>query len=152
MRFNLETAPLTHTEGLVVATTQWLEESEKALLLVEEDRITNDFKNHRWQIIYVGRGNSIYEFPRDLGPATNYKGIEAFLLFSGGEDTVAYLMDMADAERDTNKLKLILAERASNSTLIQDAIQLEEVKRALVKRNSRTLPAQLGVVKERTLF
>ena len=150
--YELESRPLAHVEGLVVATTRFLKADEPALMLIEEDRITNDYKNHRWQIVYVGRGDNIYEFPRDLGPVTNYKGIEAFLLFSGGEDTVAYLMDMADAERDTNKLKLILAERASNSTLIQDAIQLEEVKRALVKRNSRTLPAQLGVVKERTLF
>ena len=150
--YELESRPLAHTEGLIVATTNYLNADEPALMLVEEDRVTSNFKNHRWQIVYVGRGDKVYEFPRDLGPATNYKNIEPFLLFSGGEDTVAYLMDMADAERDTNKLKLILAERAANSTLIQDAISLEEAKRTLVKRNSRTLPAQLGIIKERKLF
>lgn len=137
----------------MVATTQWLSADEPALMLVEENRITSDLRaDHRWQIIYVGRGDRVYEFPRDLGPAKNYRDVEGFILFSGGEDSVASLMDMADAERETNKMKAILAERSANSTLIKDAVRLEEQKHEFVKRNERTLRAQFDIQHERKIF
>lgn len=153
MNYELERTPLAHTEGLVVATTQWLRANEPALMLIEENRITSDLReDHRWQIIYVGRGDRVFEFPRSLGPAKNFKGIEGFIIFSGGEDSVEQLIDMAEVERSENKMKAILAENAANSTLIEAAVRREEQKRELVKRNERTLKAQFDIHHERKVF
>lgn len=153
MRYELERRPSSPAEGLVVATTDWLRSDEPALMLVEENRVTEDYRSiRRWQLVYVGRGNHVYEFPRDLGPSDNFKGVEGFLLFSGGEDSVAALMEMANAERENRKLRNILDEVAATSTLVEDAVRLEEQKRELVKRNERTLRNQYGLYHERKLF
>ena len=131
-----------------------LSRDEKALMLVEEDRMTEDLREeHRFQIIYVGRGDRVYAFPRDLGPTKNFIGIGGFIYLSGGEDTVAALLDMADVERGENRIKAVLAEVAETSTLKQDAIELLEQKRELVKRNTRTLRRDYGLpTVERNLY
>lgn len=153
MRYEVEKKPIGTTEGLVVATTRWLESDEKALMLLEENRMTEDLRSdHRWQIIFVGRDNRVLEFPRDLGPIEKFPNVESFMLFSGGEDSVAALMTMADAERENQKLADMLKIRAESSTLIEDAAQLLEQKRTLVQRNDRTLRAQYGISHERKVF
>lgn len=160
MKYELERRPSTPermwalpTEGLILATTDWLRSDEPALLLIEENRMTEDLlSDHRWQVIFVGRGDKVLEFPRDLGPIKNFPEIEGFILFSGGEDTVEQLMDMADAERESKSLRNLLKTKAEASTLIQDAIRLEEQKQVFIKRNERTLRAQYGIVSEKKLF
>ena len=153
MRHEIQSRPSTPADGLVIATTDWLREDEPALLLIEENRMTADLKSdHRWQLVYVGRGDRVFEFPRDLGPISLYPNVQGIMIFSGGEDSVKALLDMAEEERGNNKLKAILAEANANSTLIEDAVRLEEQKRTLVKRNNRTLRAQYGVSHERKLF
>ena len=153
MRFELERRPFSTTDGLIVGTTQWLEADEPALALLEENRMTEDLRSdHRWQIIFVNRGKRMLEFPRDLGPIEKFKEVESFLLFSGGEDSVASLMDMADAERESKVLAGMLRIKAESSTLIEDAAQLLEQKRTLVQRNGRTLRTQYGISHERKVF
>lgn len=141
----LERLPVKN-DGFVLPFARKLSLDEKALMLVEEDRMTADLRaNHRWQIIYVGRGNQIYEFPRDLGPSSNFPGIGGFMLLSGGEDSVAAVIDMADVERGENRIKAVLDEAKETSTLVEDAIDLLEQKRELVKRNTRTLRRDYGL-------
>lgn len=153
MRYELEGRSSNLNGGLIVATTDWLREDEPALMLIEENRMTADLRSdHRWQLVYVGRGDRIFEFPRDLGPISLYPDVQGIMIFSGGEDSVKALMDLADEERGNNKLKTILAEANENSTLIEDAVRLEEQKRTLVKRSNRTLRAQYGIVAEKKLF
>jgi hypothetical protein len=101
----------------------------------------------------VGRGDRVYAFPRDLGRTSNFRGISGFIFLSGGEDSVAALMDMADTERGENRMKAVLEEAAANSTMKQDAIDLLEQKRELVKRNTRTLRRDYGLpTVERNLY
>lgn len=141
------------TGGIVVATTQYLERDEPALLLIEENRFADDLRTeYRWQLVYVGRGNRIYEFPRNLGPSSKFQDVEGFLIFSGGEDSVAVLLDMAEEQRGENKLKALLQERAASSTFKEDAIRMVEQKHELVKRNLRTLRNQYGLSYERKIY
>lgn len=149
----LERLPVKN-DGFLLPFARKLELSEKALMLVEEDRLTADLmEHHRWQIIYVGRGDHIYEFPRDLGRSSDFPGIGGFILLSGGEDSVAALLDMADVERGENRIKSVLDEAKETSTLVTDAIELLEQKRELVKRNTRTLRRDYGLpTVERTLY
>lgn len=149
----LERLPVSNP-GFVLPFARSLERNEKALMLIEEDRMTADLRaEHRWQSIYVQRGESIVEFPRDLGPSRDFKGIGGFILLSGGEDSVASIMDMADVERGENRIKAVLDEAKENSTLIHDAIELLEQKRTLVNRNTRTLRRDYGLpTVERTQF
>lgn len=152
-RYEIENTPLKHTDGLVVPFTKSLTRDEPALMLVEENRFTADtLSEHRFQSIFVGRGNSVFEFPRDLGPSTLYAGVEGFILFSGGYDSCGQLMDMAENERGNNKTAQVLAEAGENSTLIKDAVAKAERTRELVKRNKRTLEAQYDIRHERTIF
>jgi hypothetical protein len=144
--YEAERLPVKHTEGLILPFADQLRRDERALMLIEEDRFTADtLEDHRWQIIYVERGDRIYEFPRDLGPTSLYVGVGGFLLYSGGEDEVAQLMDMADAERGQNLLKPVLDEVAARSRLVEDAVELLEQKETYIKRNERTLRAQHGL-------
>ena len=141
----LENLPVKN-DGFLLPFARKLSPNEKVLMLVEEDRLTaNLMRHHRWQIIYVGRGNQVYEFPRDLGPSENYKDVGGFILLSDGEDTVAEMLDLADEERDKNLIKAVLDEVADKSTLIKDSIDLLEQKRELVKRNTRTLRRDFGL-------
>ena len=140
--------------SILLPLAKRLSRDEKALMLVEEDRITEDLmEEHRFQIIYVGRGDRVYAFPRDLGPTSNFPGVSGFIYLSGGEDTVAALLDMADIERGENRMQAVLAEVEETSTLKQDAIDLLEQKRELVKRNTRTLRRDYGLpTVERNLY
>jgi hypothetical protein len=140
--------------SILLPLAKRLSRDEKALMLVEEDRMTEDLlEEHRFQIIYVGRGDRVYAFPRDLGRTSNFRGISGFIFLSGGEDSVAALMDMADTERGENRMKAVLEEAAANSTMKQDAIDLLEQKRELVKRNTRTLRRDYGLpTVERNLY
>jgi len=149
----LERLPVKN-EGFLLPFARKLDPNEKALMLVEEDRLTADLMEHRrWQIIYIGRGDHIYEFPRDLGPSRDFNGIGGFILLSGGEDSVAAMLDMADVERGENRIKPVLDEVKETSTLKQDALDLLEMKRELVKRNTRTLRRDYGLpTVERTLY
>ena len=67
------------------------------------------------------------------------------MLLSGGEDSVAAVIDMADVERGENRIKAVLDEAKETSTLVEDAIDLLEQKRELVKRNTRTLRRDYGL-------
>jgi len=149
----LERLPVKN-DGFVLPFAQRLSPNEKALMLIEEDRLTADLmEHHRWQIIYVGRGDLIYEFPRDLGRSGDYPDCGGFMLLSGGEDSVAALLDMADVERGENRIKAVLDEAKETSTLVEDAIELLEQKRELVKRNTRTLRRDFGLpTVERNLY
>ena len=78
---------------------------EKAMALVEVNLMAPDGKGrHRYQIIYVARGERLAEYRVDLGPSRNFVGAE-FRLVGGVHhadgrveliETVGNLQDWAD--------------------------------------------------------
>lgn len=70
---------------------------EKALWLSESNQLSPDKKAwHRYQEIGVIRNGLEAEFRRDMGLASNYKGVKQLLIPSLLEHTVDELMDIAD--------------------------------------------------------
>ena len=126
--------------GFVLAGASSLRSDEKAFSLEEVNKL-NPERNalHRVQLIIVVRNDRLTEFARDMGPATLYDGKPEFILFGLFEEEVAGLMEMADEERERTAVQTILEEIKENSTLVEDAVRLEEQKHTLRRRNKRTL-------------
>lgn len=73
---------------------------EKALWLREIDEQSSGNRGfHRYQLVYVVRDGNWAEFRRDLGPSTNFKGINYLNIPSLLEKTVDQLFDLANELR-----------------------------------------------------
>lgn len=126
---------------LILPTARSLRSNDVAYMLREENMVTADRKGwNRFQIIVVERNDRMVEYHRDLGPASDFPDIGEIIIIADGEyDTVDMLMEQAEAEREINSVAPFLEELKQNSTLVEDAVRLEEQKNLLRKRNTRTL-------------
>ena len=115
-----------------------LQSHERVFSMAEENEVVNG-KHRRVQSIQVQRDGRLLEFKRDLGPADDFLGINELLVFSLFEDEVQEVMEWAEAHREINAVQPFLEEVAANSTLVEDAVRLEEQKQKLRQQNHRTL-------------
>ena len=126
------------SSALVLPGAPSLQSHEKVFSMAEQNEVVNG-KHRRVQSIQVQRDGRLVEFRRDLGAADDFLGINELLVFSMFEDEVQEVMEWADAHREINAVQPFLDETAANSTLVADAVRLEEQRHALRKQNSRTL-------------
>jgi len=132
------------SHDLVLPTVPSLTSSEKVFSLREENMLAHDRRRyHRFQIIQVVRNDRMVEYSRDLGSTDNFLGVGDILLVSLFQDSVDFVMDEAERLREANHVKPYLDELAETSTIVEDAVRIEEQKQLLRKRNSRTLPKGL---------
>lgn len=76
---------------------------------------------HRWQVIYVNRGDRLAEYHRDMGDAALYE-VGSLRIPSLWEHTVAELQDIADNVRSLKRQqRSMMAELQGESTLLRDA-------------------------------
>ena len=81
--------------------TTYARRDEAAYALSEINLPTPDFKGkHRYQIIYVQRGDKLAEFRRDLGPRERFGSAPELRIPSFWVHSVAELVDMAEELRD----------------------------------------------------
>ena len=98
----------------LMAATLTISPDEKAMALVEVNLVRPDGRGfHRYQIIYVVRGDKLAEWRQDLGPRSQFVGAE-FRLVGGiwhadGRaeliETVGHLQELADDFRNTRPPK-----------------------------------------------
>ena len=62
---------------------------------------------HRYQIIQVNRDGNIAEFRKDMGLASNFKGVRQLRIPSLFEHTVDQLMELADQLRNETHIDLM---------------------------------------------
>jgi hypothetical protein len=111
-----------------------------ALNLAEVDKHIEGLGTRRIQILRVVRENRVIDFERDMGPATAFKhGPILIMGATDGTDTVGELQDMADEERESTGLRDFLAQKAEESTLIADAVRVQEQMTQYKRRNARTV-------------
>ncbi len=90
----------------IVANT--IRGDEKALGLQEMHEQSPTFGGfHRYQIIHVVRDGKMAEFRKDMGLASNFKGINQINIPSFLEHTVDELMDLADELRGKTNLDVM---------------------------------------------
>ena len=126
------------SSGLALPTAPSLQSKERVFMMSEENEPYAG-KQRRVQTIQVQRDGRLVEFKRDLGPVTDFLGINELLVFSLFEDEVQEVMEWAEAHREINAVQPFLEEVAANSTLVEDAVRLEEQKQKLRQQNHRTL-------------
>ena len=77
--------------------------AEKSMGLYEMHLQSPDSSGfHRYQIIFVERGGMLAEWRKDMGLASNFKGVRQLRIPSFMEHTVDELMDLADELRYPN--------------------------------------------------
>lgn len=80
---------------------------EKAMALLEVNSQSPGNRGmHRYQIIYVIRGDRVAEFRRDMGMAKKWRGVQYLNIPSYLEHSVDELMDIADYLRSERKIDL----------------------------------------------
>lgn len=114
--------------GRVVPVCMKLRGDEKALALVETNHLTTDYRElRRWQFIYVNRNDTVAEWCRDLGPASNFPRCSEIRIWSFWEDEVDELMDQAEDMRNEHReFREILEEQQATSTLVTDFLAFNE--------------------------
>lgn len=121
---------------LLVNMTDFASYDEKAWMLTEKSIRTADHRAlHRFQVIWVVRDDRLAALCRDLGPVDD--DIAPLAIYSGGEDTVGQLLDMADASRRDHAFEDQWQVRRESSTIINDAIVLAEWRQQI--KNNRTV-------------
>lgn len=145
------TAELAPRTNRVVPVALTVKADEKALAIVEVNHLTTDYRElHRWQFIYVNRGDSVAEWCRDLGLASNYPFCSELRIYSFWEDEVAELMDQAeDMRNESLEFRERLLEHQQTSTLIPEFLAFKDEQRKQ-RRNQSTFGP--GFNKPRNLF
>ena len=103
-----------------------------------------DEGGRRWQMTRVFRSPNIIDFKRDLGPASAFTCGPTMIVGStdwSDPDRCGTLWDMAEDERNSTGLVDFLEAKRQESTLIADAITVEEQKAEYTKRHPRQLKA-----------
>lgn len=123
---------------------------EKALRLAERNLMRPDSKGvNRYQLIYVVRNDKLAVYREDMGPSDNYTALE-FEIWSGWQDSVAYLRDMANKQRNSDvPLPERYIESIENNDMINRYIDMVEQRRKLVANRSFSGP---GGLRQRTGF
>jgi hypothetical protein len=130
--------------------TDFLLPDEKALVLVEANQLSPDYKRkRRFQLVYVVRGDKIAEHRKDLGAASNFKAPQ-FRIPALFEHTVGELWDMADICRlGDDYAEKRIAEVTAESTLINDTVAWHEQKMRIIRNRTVSGP---GYTKQRNGF
>ena len=93
----------------VLYGTHWISEDEPCLGLFEMHEQSPDSRGfHRYQIIYVMRGDKPAEYRKDMGSYKKWRGCPQLRILGGAnidgkfyiEETVGRLRDIADYERN----------------------------------------------------
>lgn len=146
MRFEREESPVDSVGSLVLPTASALRSDEPVYMLAEYDMPDEGHTGlYRWQLIQVERGDHLYDFPRKLGPASDFKA-QGFIWFCDGEhDTVDKMMELADRERELNGISDFMLAQEEEGSLYDKFLTIEEQKNTLIKRNYRTLRQAFGL-------
>ena len=94
---------------------------------------------HRMQSLAVVRNDNLVEFPRVMGPASDYPKARDIFIFGGFEETCHALMDYADGLREDPGLEQHIAETEGESTLKQDFLEYLEQAQEFQKTHARTI-------------
>lgn len=97
------------------------------------------YQRHRWQVITVNRDDRLSECWIDLGPASQFRGVE-FEIPSLWEHSVAELIYIADSKRNDTTWQLFMAEQRAESTLIKDFMDQMEEKAAIIENRTVSGP------------
>ena len=97
--------------------------------------------SHQWrwiQAVYVVRdnGNAIAEWTQDLGPAECFARIQPIAIPSFGDDTVAQLQEIAEANRHDDYWAKRSDEMLAESTLARDHVAQFEQGFAVVRNRT----------------
>lgn len=129
-------------DAFVQPVTTYVERGEPAYALSEVNLAPPDFKaKHRYQIIYVQRGDKLAEFRRDLGLATNFPNSPALRIPSFWVHEVGELMDMADELRDPDYWVEGETQLPSIDTSDLEARYIRKLERADTIRKGRYTPS-----------
>ena len=125
--------------GVILAPEQKpLQEDDKCWLLTEEDRfVNNNTARHRFQLIQVVRNHELFEFDVDMGPAEDFE-CGPFAIWSGGEDYVGNVLEMAIQRRVDNDLQRVMDDHLSEVNIIEQLMIEEDQSTTFAKRNLRT--------------
>lgn len=123
-----------------------VKDGELALHLYEYD-VMVDGTLVRCQEIAVGHKNKVCKHTEILGPSAAYScGPVRILAALEGDgkiefagDTAGDLREIADEYRASKFMDEVLAERQANSTLVEDWHKVNEMKRDILRKNSRTI-------------
>ncbi len=124
----------------IMLATAAVRRDEPVFILAEINKHKNGTNEvHRYQIMYVKRGDQLAEWWDDLGVATSSP---PFRIYVEWEHTVAELLDMADALRNDDTEQR-LEEIRLGSTLLEDYVNqaMQDVK--IVQNQSVFGPGQI---------
>ena len=139
------------TTGLVAQHESPRRDERWALNLAEIDKVIPGMGTRRIQVIRVVRDNRVIDFERDLGASSHFTHGPILIMGAlDGSDTVGEVQDMAEEERGSDRLRLFLEEKASESTLIADAVRVQEQMAQYKRRNERTVARDVTARKAKT--
>ena len=123
---------------------------EKALRISERNLMRPDSKGvNRYKLIYVIRNDKLAVYKEDMGPSESYRALE-FEIWSGWQDSVSYLLDMADKQRNSDiPLPERFAKSIEDNDLIERYIAYVEQATKIAKNRSFSGP---GGLRQRTGF
>lgn len=121
---------------------------EKALRLAELNLTRPDSKGvNRYQLIYVARNDKLAVYREDMGPSENYNALEVEI-WSGWQDSVAYLRDMADKHRNSDvPLPEQYMKSIEDNDIVERYIDFIEQRNKLINNRSFSGP---GGLRQRT--
>ena len=147
----------------ILPVTEYILPNEKAYVLAEVTAtpyrmsragrrfVPDDWSGlHRWQLVWVNRGDALAMHIEDLGLASAFKA-GAFQIIAVWEHTVAECRDMAATQRglDGADMADFLAHRQGESTLISDFLRAKEEGAKAYLNQTFSAP---GLFKQRNTF
>ena len=108
-------------------------------------------ERRRYQMVYVSRDDVITPYVRDVTSVVGGDlNVPPLRIPSYGDDTVGQLWDLADKYRRNRELEQNIKQRAEESTLLADVLQVsEEIQK--IKKNQTTFGSgATAPVKQRT--
>lgn len=108
------------------ASAYSLRVDEKVWYMREDVRDKPQWGMHRYQHIFVRRGEMQYEYVKDMGPEMLYPKASVFQFWAGNEYSVGEVMEIADRIRDNKP-----PEEREPTDLGKKFMEQQEEKRAL---------------------
>ena len=138
--------PLDSMGKLVLPMADALRDDDRVFMLTEYDLPDERISGmYRWQLIRVERGDRLYDFPRKLGPSSDFAAGPLIWFCDGEKDTADKMIALAEEWRGRNQTNQVLLERTEGRPLVDTFIEREEQKMEFIKRNTRTLRAGFGL-------
>jgi hypothetical protein len=113
-------------------------EGEMAYYLKEYDGYSHGVKV-RFQALAVVRDDNLVEFPRIMGPVTNYPGAQDIFIFGGFEESCDALMNYADGLREDKSLDGHIEEHVKSSDIMTRYFEAVTQANAFRKQWGRSL-------------